>query len=106
MSVRTILILVGVLAFTTSQPSLLAQQSGAPKDIKSEQSLTDRYVCVVKDILKFCEPENGFWIDLGAGKGQVGIPLIEATSNPVVMLDPNVESMTKGLEIARERGFI
>ena len=85
MSVRTILILVGILGFATSQPSLFAQQSGAPKDTKSEQSLSDRYVCVVKDILKYCEPKKGFWIDLGAGKGQVGIPLIEATSNPRCM---------------------
>lgn len=93
------------LSFTTSQPSLFAQQSGAPKDIKSEQSLPDRYPYVVKDIIKYCQPTKGFWIDLGAGKGQVAIPLIEATDNPVVMLDPNVESMTKGLKIAREKGL-
>ena len=94
-----------ILSLATSQPSLYAQQSGVPKDIKSEQSLPDRYPYVVKDILKFCEPEKGFWIDLGAGKGQVAIPLIEATGNPVVMLDPNVESMMKGLEIAKEKGL-
>jgi len=103
MTMRPLFFLVGALIFATSQPSLFAQQSGAPKDIKSEQSLPDRYVCVVKDILKFCEPTKGFWIDLGAGKGQVGIPLIEATGNPVVMLDPDVEAMTKGLEIARKK---
>jgi len=105
MNVRTILILVGILGLAAGQSTLLAQPSGVPKDIKSEQSLSDRYVCVVKDILKFCEPKKGFWIDLGAGKGQVGIPLIEATGNPVVMLDPNVESMMKGLEIAKEKGL-
>jgi len=105
MNLRPVLILVATLGFALSQPRLCAQQSGAPKDIKSEQSLPDRYPYVVNDILKFCQPEKGFWIDLGAGKGQVGIPLIEATGNPVVMLDPNVESMTKGLEIAREKGL-
>lgn len=96
---------ISILALATSQPRLFARQSGAPKDIKSEQSPPDRYVCVVKDIIKYCQPTKGFWIDLGAGKGQVGIPLIEATGNPVVMLDPNVESMAKGLEIAREKGL-
>jgi SAM-dependent methyltransferase len=75
------------------------------QDQKEVDGHPDRYVCVVKDILKFCEPEKGFWIDLGAGKGQVGIPLIEATGNPVVMLDPNVEAMMKGLEIASEKGL-
>lgn len=53
-----------------------AQEIGSPEGIKSEQALPDRYSCVVEDILKFCEPKRGFWIDLGAGKGQVAIPLI------------------------------
>jgi len=104
MNRHVVFFLVGVLAFAAGQP-LVAQQSGAPKDIHSEQSLPDRYPYVVKDILKYCEPEKGFWIDLGAGKGQVAIPLIEATGNPVVMLDPNVEAMAKGWEIAREKGL-
>jgi ubiquinone/menaquinone biosynthesis C-methylase UbiE len=38
-------------------------------------------------------------------KGQVAIPLIEATSNPVVMLDPDVEAMSKGVELARKKGL-
>lgn len=105
MNMRATLILVGIFGFATGQPPLFGQQSEAAKGIKSEQSLSDRYSCVVKDVLEYCEPKKGFWIDLGAGKGQVAIPLIEATGNPVFMLDPNVEAMTKGLEIAREKGL-
>lgn len=82
-----------------------AQQSEAPKDIRSEQSLPSRYPYVVQDVLRFCEPAKGFWVDLGAGKAQVAIPLIEATGNAVVMLDPNTKSMTEGLRIAREKGI-
>ena len=70
-----------------------------------EQSLPSRYPYVVQDMLKYCDPQRGFWIDLGAGKGQVAIPLIEATDNPIVMLDPNAEALSKGLEIAREKGI-
>ncbi len=85
-------------------PSLgLAQQSVAPKNIQSEQSLPSRYPYVVEDILRSCKPDEGFWVDLGAGQGQVAIPLIEATGNPVVMLDPDSEAMTKALNIAREK---
>lgn len=105
MKIRAVLILGGILGFATAQPALFAQQPQASKDGKSKQSLPDRYPYVVKDVIKYCRPEEGFWIDLGAGKGQVAIPLIEATGNPVVMLDPNVEAMTKGLEIARGKGF-
>jgi ubiquinone/menaquinone biosynthesis C-methylase UbiE len=80
---------------------------GEEKPVSDNASATrpDRYVCVVEDMLKFCEPKKGFWIDLGAGKGQVAIPLIEKTGNPVTMLDPNAEAMSEGLGIAREKGL-
>jgi SAM-dependent methyltransferase len=94
-----------VIAYLATLTSVFAQQSEAPKDIKSEQSLPDRYAYVVKDVLDFCQPQKGFWVDLGAGKGQVAIPLIEAAKNSVVMLDPNAEAMSQGLEIAREKGL-
>ena len=82
---------------------VVAHEPIAPSGLKGETSLSDRYPCVVKDILRYCQPEKGFWIDLGVGEGQVAIPLIEATGNPVVMLDPDAEAMSKGLEIAREK---
>jgi SAM-dependent methyltransferase len=105
MNVRTISVLVFLSCFALAQPQAHGQQQKAPRDIKSEKSLPDRYPYVVQDILKYCKPEKGFWIDLGAGKAQVAIPLVQATGNPVVMLDPNVEAMVRGLELAREKGL-
>ena len=81
------------------------QEVGSPAGIKSEQSLPSRYPYVVADMLKFCQPAKGFWVDLGAGKGQIAIPLIEETGTPVTMLDPDTEAMAKGLAIAREKGL-
>ncbi|MCY2991464.1 MAG: class I SAM-dependent methyltransferase [Planctomycetota bacterium] len=81
----------------------VAQDSAAPEGIKSEQALPSRHQYVVQDILKFCQPKKGLWVDLGAGQGPVAMHLIEATGNAVVMLDPNRESLTKGLELAREK---
>jgi len=78
---------------------------GAPQGLNAEQSLTSRYPYVVEDALRLCQPKKGLWIDLGAGKGQVAIPLIEKTGNPVLMVDPNAESLSKGLAAAREKGF-
>jgi len=81
----------------------MSQESQAPKGIESEQSLPSRYVYVVQDALKYCQPRKGCWIDLGAGQGEVARALIEATGNPVLMLDPDRDAMTKGLEAAREK---
>ncbi len=43
MYVRSIPALVITLSLTAAQPTLTAQQPGAPKGIESEQSLPDRY---------------------------------------------------------------
>jgi len=82
-----------------------AQEAAPPDQLKGEQSLPSRYPYVVQDILKHCKPNKGFWVDLGAGKGQVAIPLIAASGNPVVMLDPKKEALAEGLEIARKTGL-
>ena len=102
---RKRLICLVVVALVAAPAVLLAQKSEAPAGLKAETKLSDRYPCVVEDMLRYCRPEKGCWIDLGAGKGQVAIPLIERTGNPVTMLDPDVEAMSKGLEIAREKGL-
>jgi len=81
----------------------VAQQSGAPAGLKGERSLPSRYEHVVQDVLRLCRPQKGFWVDLGAGKGQVALALIEASGNAVVMVDPNSEGWAEGLKIAREK---
>jgi SAM-dependent methyltransferase len=86
-------------------PEVGFAHGGGSDGFRSERELPSRYPYVVKDAMAYCRPEKGFWVDLGAGKGQVGIPLIEATGNPVIMLDPDTEAMAKGLLIAREKGL-
>ncbi|NLF73839.1 MAG: class I SAM-dependent methyltransferase [Candidatus Anammoximicrobium sp.] len=98
----TVAILVSLLG-ATNHTSARGAEKLASDNARTVQP--DRYVCVVEDMLKLCEPEKGFWIDLGAGKGQVAIPLIEKTGNPVTMLDPNAEAMAEGLEAARAKGL-
>jgi SAM-dependent methyltransferase len=103
---KTWLLAIAAASYLTLAPSFaVSQESKAPKGFKSEQSLPSRYPYVVQDILKYCQPKKGSWVDLGAGKGQVAIPLIQATGNPVVMLDPKREAMTEGLKIARDKGL-
>jgi SAM-dependent methyltransferase len=80
-----------------------AAEPTAPQGLQGEQALPNRHAYVVQDLLKLCQPKPGFWVDLGAGEGQVAIPLIEATGNAVVMLDPKAEDLTKGLQVAREK---
>ncbi|HID78715.1 MAG TPA: class I SAM-dependent methyltransferase [Planctomycetaceae bacterium] len=85
--------------------AVCGQQAGAPKGLAAERELPSRYPFVVEDLLRHCNPSKGFWIDLGAGKGQIALELVKATGNPVVMLDPDVEAMQEGLAIARREGL-
>ena len=62
---------IGIAVTVALQGSGDGQEIGSPEGIKSEQSLPSRYGYVVEDMLKYCRPTKGFWIDLGAGKGQV-----------------------------------
>lgn len=85
---------------------LMAAEPGSARGRKGEEEgLPGRHAYVVQDILEFCKPRKGFWVDVGAGKGQLTIPLIEAAGNAVVMLDPNTEAMREALEAARQKGL-
>jgi SAM-dependent methyltransferase len=86
-------------------PWALGQPTGTPSGLAAERALPSRHEYVVQDMLKFCEPAKGFWVDLGAGQGQVAIPLTQETGNPVLMVDPNAEAMSIGLQNARENGL-
>lgn len=98
-------VLIFVVACGASQQSIYGQPREVPAGVAYERSLPSRYEHVIADMLKFCEPAKGFWVDLGAGKGQVAIPLIEKTGNPITMVDPDAEAMSDGLTIAREKGL-
>jgi len=100
------LVVWGVLVGTIGLAALAAAPPAPSADeLKGEQSLPSRYPYVVQDVLRLCKPNKGFWVDLGAGKGQVAIPLVEASGNCVVMLDPNREALAEGLRIARDKGL-
>jgi SAM-dependent methyltransferase len=101
------LVLSGVLCCCLGSPSApaIARDAPSPDGLAGEQSLPSRYPYVVQDVLRYCRPAKGFWVDLGAGKGQVAIPLVEATGNPVVMLDPDKKALAEGLRIARQQGL-
>ncbi len=105
MPTRSFSICLGILATVAVVFPARSQEPRAPSDIRSEQALPSRYPYVVQDVLQYCAPKPGFWVDLGAGRGQVAIPLIEATGHPVVMLDPDAQAMQRGLKIAREKSL-
>lgn len=95
--------LLTVVAVLSLMAQAAAHEPGAPAGLKDERRLPSRYPYVVGDVLRYCQPQPGFWVDLGAGRGPVAIALIEKTGNPVLMIDPDVDAMSTGLQLAREK---
>lgn len=69
------------------------------------KELPDFYESVAEEIVCKCHPRGGVWLDLGAGAGGVGLALARRSNSTVVLIDPNMESLRKALELAREFGL-
>jgi SAM-dependent methyltransferase len=83
-------------------------QDGASGDVK--KPLPDLYPYVASDILEWCQPEAGVWVDLGAGTGGVAFAIAASehtavSQSTLVLLDPDAGALTKALQTGRERGL-
>jgi SAM-dependent methyltransferase len=68
-------------------------------------ALPDYYVTVAEDVLRYCRPEPGLWVDLGSGSGGLGLALALASTSTVLLIDPNADALSKALEKARDSGL-
>jgi ubiquinone/menaquinone biosynthesis C-methylase UbiE len=65
---------------------------------------------VAADILAYCRPQPGIWVDLGSGSGGVALALAvakdtAASKSTLVLLDPNAEALSQGLRSAKAKGL-
>ena len=67
--------------------------------------LPDWFGPIAEDVLRLCEPEQGIWVDLGSGSGGLGLELAKRSDSTVLLVDPNAEALSRGLESARESGL-
>ena len=64
--------------------------------------LPDYYETVVEEMLRKCQPEEGVWMDLGAGPGGVGLALARRSASTIMLIDPNESALQNALRVARE----
>jgi len=62
--------------------------------------LPDYYATVADDILAWCQPARGVWVDLGAGAGALGLALVPHIVGTVMLVDPNREALMHALDAA------
>lgn len=67
--------------------------------------LPDWFGPVAEDVLRYCRPQDGLWVDLGSGAGGLGLALARASTSAIVLLDPNAEALRKGGQAAQAAGL-
>ncbi len=105
---------VGALAIWALLGAAVAfGQADAPRVDKApaaRRQLPDLYPYVAADILEYCRPQKGIWVDLGSGSGGVGFALAvaeddAASESTIVLVDPDADALSQGLRNARAIGL-
>jgi len=96
--------LLGTLSAFGQDPESKSKKAPTPSQ------LPDHYPYVAADILEYCSPRKGVWVDLGSGSGSVGFALAAADNcaarqSTIVLMDPNGEALSKGLRGAEKGGL-
>jgi len=91
---------------------LLAGQAAAEEEAGkgAKRSLPDWYPCVASDILEWCKPKAGVWVDLGAGTGGVALAVASsqnraAKDSAIVLLDPDAKALSQAVQRGRGKGL-
>jgi len=69
------------------------------------EELPDWFTPVAQDVLRYCRPVEGVWVDLGSGSGGLGLALAGMSHGAVVLIDPDGAALAKGLRNARRSGL-
>ncbi len=67
--------------------------------------LPDYFETVAEEMLRKCQPEEGVWVDLGAGSGGIGLAFARRSASTIMLIDPNESALQKALRAARESGL-
>jgi ubiquinone/menaquinone biosynthesis C-methylase UbiE len=69
------------------------------------EGLPDSYRTVAADVLRYCQPDDGLWLDIGSGSGGIGIELARASNATVVLVDPNADGLRRAASEAASGGL-
>ncbi len=81
-----------------------ANADGGESDPASRE-LPDWFDAVAEDVLEYCRPKQGLWVDLGCGSGGLGFALAQVSESAILLIDPNADALAKAVERARASGL-
>jgi len=69
------------------------------------RELPDWFGPVAEDVIEYCRPEEGLWVDLGCGSGGLGFALAGVSQSTIVLIDPNADALNEAVQKARVSGL-
>ncbi len=69
------------------------------------RGLPDFYEHVARDVIRYCRPREGVWVDLGSGAGPVARALAHTSRSVLVLVDPDSRALSEALAEAEGSGL-
>lgn len=69
------------------------------------RELPDWFGPVAEDVIEYCRPEEGLWVDLGCGSGGLGFALAGVSQSTILLIDPNADALSEAVRKARVSGL-
>lgn len=72
---------------------------------ETSKELPDWFPSVAEDVLQYCRPREGLWVDLGCGAGGLGLALARMSQSTILLIDPDADALAKAGEKADANGL-
>lgn len=110
MMIRSLSAVASLLFLTWGLTAPLTAAAEAEASEASEDAAHDLYYYVADDILEYCKPRKGVWVDLGAGTGSVAFAVAAknhatAQESTFILLDPDRDALGSALDRAKAAGL-
>ena len=69
------------------------------------RELPDWFGPVAEDVIEYCRPEEGLWVDLGCGSGGLGFALAGVSQSTILLIDSNADALSEAVQKARVSGL-
>ena len=72
---------------------------------ETSKELPDWFPTVAEDVLQYCRPKPGLWVDLGCGTGGLGLTLARMSQSTILLIDPDADALGRAVEQAEADGM-
>ncbi len=85
--------------------SASADDNSAGAGKQSRRELPDWFAPVAEDVVGYCHPKPGLWVDIGSGTGGLGLALARSSNSTCILVEPDSADLERAVKKAEKLGF-